>query len=119
MALAHIEAAERPQATGRYIVARPEMLSFLEISRIIRPWHRRGYLLPRGRVPDWAVRLIGARFGLSQDYIRKHLGIRFTVDNQRSVREPRSELPAGRADPHRPLRQLGQPALGRPEEGLP
>jgi nucleoside-diphosphate-sugar epimerase len=87
VALAHIEAAERPAATGRYIVARPEMLSFLEISRIIRPWHRRGYLLPRGRVPDPIVRLIGARFGLSQDYIRKHLGIRFTVDNQRSVRE--------------------------------
>jgi nucleoside-diphosphate-sugar epimerase len=87
VALAHIEAAERPRAAGRYIVARPEMLSFLEISRIIRPSHRRGYLLPRGQVPDWVVRLIGARFGLSQDYIRKHLGIRFTVDNQRSVRD--------------------------------
>jgi nucleoside-diphosphate-sugar epimerase len=87
VALAHIEAAERPRATGRYIVARPDMLSFLEISRIIRPRHRRGCLLPRGRVPDLIVRLIGARFGLSQDYIRKHLGIRFTVDNSRSVRE--------------------------------
>jgi nucleoside-diphosphate-sugar epimerase len=87
VALAHIEAAERPQAAGRYIVARPEMLSFLEISRILRPTHRRSYLLPRGQVPDWLVRLIGSRFGLSQDYISKHLGIRFTVDNQRSIRD--------------------------------
>lgn len=85
VALAHIEAAERPEAAGRYIVARPEMLSFLEISRILRPRHRRGFLLPRGQVPDWVVRLIGSRFGLSQDYISKHLGIRFTVDNQRSI----------------------------------
>lgn len=87
VALAHIEAAERAEAAGRYIVARPDMLSILEISRIIRARHRRPYLLPRGQVPDWVVRLIGSRFGLTQDYITKHLGIRFTVDNLRSVRD--------------------------------
>ncbi len=87
VARAHIEAAERPEAAGRYIVARPEMLSFLEISRIVRPVHRRGYLLPAWQVPDWLVRLVGPRFGLTQDYIRKHLGIRFSVDNSRSVNE--------------------------------
>jgi nucleoside-diphosphate-sugar epimerase len=87
VARAHIEAAERPEASGRYIVARPEMLSFLEISRIVRPVHRRSYLLPAWQIPDWLVRLIGPRFGVTQDYIRKHLGIRFSVDNSRSVTE--------------------------------
>jgi len=87
VARAHIEAAERPHASGRYILAHAQMLSFLQISEIIRPNHHRKYLLPRGQVPDWMVRLIGPRFGLSQDYIRKHLGIRFTVDNQRSIRD--------------------------------
>jgi hypothetical protein len=38
-------------------------------------------------VPDWAVRVLGPRFGLTQDYIRKHLGIHFAVDNRRSVEE--------------------------------
>jgi hypothetical protein len=31
--------------------------------------------------------VLGPAFGLTQDYIRKHLGIRFRVDNSRSVRE--------------------------------
>jgi len=38
-------------------------------------------------VPDAAVRVLGPRFGLTQDYIRKHLGITFPVDNHRSVEE--------------------------------
>ncbi|WP_020648752.1 NAD-dependent epimerase/dehydratase family protein [Solimonas variicoloris] len=87
VALAHLLAARDPQAHGRYIIAEREMTSFLEMSRLLQPWHRRPYLLPRRGVPDAIVRLIGPLFGLSQDYIRKHLGIRFTVDNRRSVEE--------------------------------
>ncbi|MEU8935348.1 NAD-dependent epimerase/dehydratase family protein [Streptomyces sp. NPDC048409] len=84
---AHIAAAERPAASGRYIVANETMTSFHEMSRIIRarrPWDPR---LPRTALPHWPVRLLGPFFGLTQDYIRKHLGIRFPVDNGRSVRE--------------------------------
>ena len=87
VATAHISAANRPQAQGRYILAEKDMISFVEISRIIREIHRRPWLLPRHQVPDAVVRLIGPFFGLTQDYIRKHLGIRFKVDNQRSVDE--------------------------------
>lgn len=53
MAAAHVSAAENPSASGRYILARPEMV--------------------------W--------FGLTPEYIRGHLGIRFAVDNHRSVEE--------------------------------
>ncbi|WP_028006593.1 NAD-dependent epimerase/dehydratase family protein [Solimonas flava] len=87
VALAHLLAARDPQAHGRYIIAEREMISFLQMSRILRRWHRRPYLLPRHGVPNAIVRLIGPLFGLSQDYIRKHLGIRFAVDNHRSVDE--------------------------------
>jgi hypothetical protein len=38
-------------------------------------------------VPDIAVRILGPRFGLTQQYIRNHLGIRFAVDNRRSTDE--------------------------------
>jgi len=87
VALAHIRAAERPPANGRYILAEKQMISFLEIARIIRTAHKRPWLLGKHQVPDWMVRLIGPCFGLTQDYIRKHLGIRFAVDNRRSIDE--------------------------------
>jgi nucleoside-diphosphate-sugar epimerase len=87
VAHAHIRAAELESASGRYILARPEMVSMARMSRIIRDRYRARLLLPRHSVPDWAVRRLGPRFGLTQDYIRKHLGIRFAVDNRRSVEE--------------------------------
>lgn len=84
---AHIAAAETPTAKGRYIVAAETMTSFHEMSRIIRTCHPRDLRLPRTALPHWPVRILGPAFGLTQDYIRKHLGIRFRVDNSRSVRE--------------------------------
>ncbi|MFI8103248.1 NAD-dependent epimerase/dehydratase family protein [Streptomyces sp. NPDC086023] len=87
VAAAHIAAAEKPGAHGRYILARPEMVSFREMARAllaVRPGDPR---LPRWGLPHWPVRLLGPAFGLTQDYIRKHLGIRFAVDNRRSTEE--------------------------------
>ncbi|MFF8726854.1 hypothetical protein ACF073_10215 [Streptomyces sp. NPDC015171] len=62
---------------GSHLVRRP-----LERGRC--PWDLR---LPRTRLPHWPVRVLGPAFGLTQDCVRKHLGIRFRVDNSRSVRE--------------------------------
>lgn len=87
VATAHVRAAALDTAAGRYVVARPEMVSFAEMARIIRSRHPRRLLVPRHRVPDWAVRVVGPRFGLTPEYIRDHLGIRFAVDNRRSVKE--------------------------------
>jgi nucleoside-diphosphate-sugar epimerase len=84
---AHILAAENPAAKGRYIVAAETMTSFHEMSRVIRTRHPRDLRLPRTALPHWPVRVLGPAFGLTQDYIRRHLGIRFRVDNSRSVRE--------------------------------
>ncbi|MFF8353349.1 NAD-dependent epimerase/dehydratase family protein [Streptomyces chartreusis] len=84
---AHIAAAENPDAEGRYIVAAETMTSFHEMSRILRTRHPRDLRLPRTALPHWPVRILGPAFGLTQDYIRKHLGIRFRVDNSRSVNE--------------------------------
>lgn len=84
---AHIAAAENPDAKGRYILAAPTMMSFHEMSRVIRTRHPRDLRLPRTALPHWPVRVLGPAFGLTQDYIRRHLGIRFRVDNSRSVNE--------------------------------
>ncbi|WP_367319262.1 NAD-dependent epimerase/dehydratase family protein [Streptomyces sp. HUAS ZL42] len=87
VAQAHIAAAERPEAHGRYIVAAREMTSFHEMSKILLRHHPRNPRLPRTALPHWPVRILGPAFGLTQDYIRKHLGIRFRVDNSRSIDE--------------------------------
>jgi nucleoside-diphosphate-sugar epimerase len=84
---AHIAAAENPDAKGRYIVAAETMTSFHEMARVLRSRYPRDLRLPRTALPHWPVRVLGPAFGLSQDYIRKHLGIRFRVDNSRGVRE--------------------------------
>ncbi|MFF7052915.1 NAD-dependent epimerase/dehydratase family protein [Streptomyces griseorubiginosus] len=84
---AHIAAAEKPDAKGRYILAARTMTSFHEMSRVIRARYPRDRRLPRTALPHWPVRILGPAFGLTQDYIRKHLGIRFEVDNSRSVNE--------------------------------
>ncbi|MFJ9243398.1 NAD-dependent epimerase/dehydratase family protein [Streptomyces sp. NPDC101776] len=87
VAYAHIAAAENPDAHGRYIVAAARMASFLDMSRALRQRLPRDYRLPRHGLPHWPVRVLGPAFGLTQDYIRKHLGISFPVDNRRGVKE--------------------------------
>ncbi|OIJ66420.1 cinnamyl alcohol dehydrogenase [Streptomyces mangrovisoli] len=87
LADAHVAAAEHPEATGRYIVAAETMTSFHDMARIVRTRHPRDPRLPRTALPHWPVRILGPAFGLTQDYIRKHLGIRFRVDNTRGLRE--------------------------------
>jgi len=84
---AHIAAAENEAAHGRYILAAETMSSFHDMARVLRTAHPRDLRLPRTRLPHWPVRLLGPAFGLTQDYIRKHLGIRFRVDNSRSRTE--------------------------------
>lgn len=84
---AHIAAAEQADAHGRYILAARTMTSFHDMARILRAHYPRDLRLPRTRLPHWPVRILGPAFGLTQDYIRKHLGIRFEVDNNRSISE--------------------------------
>ncbi|MDQ0687901.1 nucleoside-diphosphate-sugar epimerase [Streptomyces achromogenes] len=87
VAAAHIAAAEHPGAHGRYILAAEEMTSFHRMAKILLEQHPRNLRLPRTALPHWPVRVLGPAFGLSQAYIRSHLGIRFRVDNRRSIDE--------------------------------
>lgn len=87
VAMAHAAAADRPEAHGRYIVAERTMVSFVEMADMLRAVHDKPNRLPRWEIPNWIVRLIGPAFGLSQRYMRNHLGIRFELDNARSMAE--------------------------------
>ncbi len=87
VAYAHIAAAKRQSAAGRYILAEKEMTSFLGFAKLIKPVHKKPYLLPRWQIPNWFLRLIGPLFGLDKDFVREYVGIRFTSDNRRSIEE--------------------------------
>lgn len=87
VARAHLAAALNERASGRYIVAERAMTRFVDMARSVRRVHGRPWLVPMHQLPDTLVRLIGPLFGLTQSYIRNHLGIRFTLDNQRSIDE--------------------------------
>ncbi|MFJ5549131.1 NAD-dependent epimerase/dehydratase family protein [Streptomyces sp. NPDC093225] len=87
LAAAHVAAAENPGAHGRYLLAASEMVSFREMARALLAVRPRDWRLPRWGLPHWPVRLLGPAFGLTQEYVRGHLGIRFAVDNRRSVEE--------------------------------
>jgi nucleoside-diphosphate-sugar epimerase len=84
---AHIAAARDPNASGRYILADKEMTSLVDMARILRKVHKFPLLLPKYRLPNWLVMTFGPWWGLRRDYMRKHLGIRFRIDNARSIRE--------------------------------
>jgi nucleoside-diphosphate-sugar epimerase len=88
VALAHIRAADNAEAKGRYILAEDHTRTFIEIAALARRFHRRPWLLPSWQIPNIVVRAIGPLFGLTQQYMTNHLGIRFALDSRRS----RSEL---------------------------
>lgn len=86
-AKAHIIAARNPNTQGRYIIASPDMISLIDIARVLRKVHKRPWLLPWYQLPNWLVMTFGPIWGLGRDYMRKHLGISFKLDNSRSIEE--------------------------------
>ncbi|KAI1849831.1 hypothetical protein JX266_004780 [Neoarthrinium moseri] len=87
VATAHIKAAENPSASGRYILAEKEMARFTDISQHVRAHVQRRYTLPKHQLPSPLVQVVGPLFGLTHKWIRANLGIRFSVDNERSIKE--------------------------------
>lgn len=87
VAQAHIRAALNADAKGRYILSETHTRTFLEIAGYARQFHPKPYLLPSWQIPNLVVRIIGPLFGLTQEYMTNHLGIRFALDNTRSREE--------------------------------
>lgn len=83
---AHIKAAEVASASGRYIICHKEMTTFLEISKDVRS-QAKSWTLPRHQLPNFLVRVVGPLFGLTRKWIRANLGVRFSVDNKRGIKE--------------------------------
>ncbi|GAD97816.1 cinnamoyl-CoA reductase [Paecilomyces variotii No. 5] len=86
VATAHVEVARNPDAHGRYILAEKETHSLVEFARILRPLAHSA-LIPQHTLSNFLVRLSGPFLGLSQKWLKLNLGIKFSVDNRRSVDE--------------------------------
>ncbi|KUI57857.1 Bifunctional dihydroflavonol 4-reductase/flavanone 4-reductase [Cytospora mali] len=87
VAAAHIKAAELKGANGRYIVGPPETTTFLEISKHFKKLKNGSILIPNFQLPTSLVKIVGPLFGLSQKWMACNLGVRFAVDNTRSISE--------------------------------
>lgn len=83
VAAAHVRAAEKPTASGRYIVAAWEMARLIDMARCFRKMGG-SMFVPEHVLPDVLVRML---VGLTQKWIERNLGVRFAVDNSRSIKE--------------------------------
>jgi nucleoside-diphosphate-sugar epimerase len=83
VAEAHLRAAERRDATGRFILAE-RVSTFPEIASILRSHFGSTYPFPKGAVPKWLLWIIAPSVGLTRKYVTTNIGIPFTLDNSRS-----------------------------------
>jgi hypothetical protein len=70
--------AHKLAETSRHLVA---------MSTMLRKAHKYPLLLPKNTLPNWLVMAFGPCWGLSRDYMRKHLGFRFKINDTRSIEE--------------------------------
>ncbi len=83
---AHLEAAFRPQANGRYILVN-EVMSFLEIAHVLRKKYGKKLRLPKKELPKWLVMLMGPLQGIKRSYVKNNIGIPIAFDNSRSKQD--------------------------------
>lgn len=87
VAAAHIRAAEVPAAKGRYIISHSSLTSLMDVSTCLKRVHRSPRSLPSWQMPHFLFRLVAPLVGISQAWVSANMGIRFAVDNTRSIKE--------------------------------
>lgn len=87
VAAAHLAAAFRPAAAGRYIV-NAENTDFLTLARALEPRFA-AYPLPRRAMPKWLIWLVGPMINAmtTRRYVSLNVDLPFRADNAKSVRE--------------------------------
>jgi dihydroflavonol-4-reductase len=83
VALAHVRAAENPQAEGRTILSNTSV-SMLEISKMIKKVRGSGRGLPFMIAPKFVIKLIGFLFGITAEFVEKNVNYPLRFDNTKS-----------------------------------
>lgn len=84
---AHIAAGFTPEANGRYITARAEGVSFLDMGLALGVKYGDKYKLPKKPLPKFLLYIFGPLRGFTWKYLRNNLGYRPAFDNQRTQAE--------------------------------
>jgi nucleoside-diphosphate-sugar epimerase len=87
VAAAHVKAAETAGANGRYIISSSRMTPFLDISKFLKRVSDKPALVPSYHMPQLLFRLLAPLGGMSQKWVSSNWGIRFAVDNKRSIED--------------------------------
>ena len=80
VAQAHIKAAFTLTAKGRHIVY-SEIMSFVDMGRVLRKRFGNQYPFPRGKAPKWLVWLIAPMNGLTRKFVARNVGHELKLDN--------------------------------------
>ncbi len=83
VARAHVEAAIRPDAEGRYILV-ADSKTFLEMGQILRKRLGDQYPFPKGLIPKLFLYLVGPSQGFTWKFMSANAGYRVDFDNTRS-----------------------------------
>ena len=86
VAKAHIQAAIRPEAKGRYITSALNA-HLMTISEYLQPNYGKDYPLPTSKVPKLLAWLFAPLAGTSRQFIKRNVGYAFTADNSKSIKE--------------------------------
>ena len=111
VALAHVNAALQPAASGRYLVV-AESLRLLEIAALLRQHHpARSAKLPAKEVPKWLMWLIAPMTDMTRSYVRHNVGYPIHFDTARSRAELGVAYRAAAATLHAHVEQLAADGL--------
>jgi nucleoside-diphosphate-sugar epimerase len=83
VARAHVLAASLPDAQGRHIVSN-QVMSFPEIAAILREIYGNRFPVPKSTVPKALMYLVGPLMGFPWRYVRRNIGVSFSIDNTKS-----------------------------------
>lgn len=86
VARAHVLAAMNEKSSGRHLLC-ADTKTFVELADILRQRYGKTLPLPGGQLPGFMVYLIGPFFGLSWGFLKKNLGVRYKLDNSRSIQD--------------------------------
>lgn len=86
VAEAHIIAAFKPEAKGRYIIS-DTVLSLFEMGQALRTHFGSKYPFPKMTAPKAAFWLIAPLFGYQRDFVAKNIGYKIAFDTSRSRKE--------------------------------
>ena len=86
VAEAHLRAAFKPEAHGRYIIC-SESLSLLEMGQILRENFGNKFPFPRNQLPKAAFKLFGPLAGFSSKFVELNMGYPIFFNAQKSKDE--------------------------------